>query len=417
MSGGWGKSTAAAELPSVAEALALVHARVAALPPESIALAAALGLVLGEDVQADIDAPPFAKSLVDGYAVRSRDVADSGQVLRVGESIAAGQVPSRALAAGEAAVIMTGAAVPDQADAIVMHERTRVVAGGIEINDAKLKPGQNILPRGREAHAGDVVLARGCVLTPARLGVAASFGRTELRAIRRPKVAIAPTGDELVPPTQIPGPGQIRDSSSTTLAALAAQAGAVAETLGIVADDPGALRAAFAKGLESDLLVISGGVSAGKHDLVPETLEALGVACVFHKVRIKPGKPIWFGVKPRTDGRTPALVFGLPGNPVGSLVGFLVFVRAAIDGLLGRGRDRGRPLPVRLARDFAHKGDRPTYHPATLQEDALEPVAAAVDWAGSADLSRAAAADGFLLFEAGDRLYKAGEIVGFLPMR
>ena len=185
-------------------------------------------------------------------------------------------------------------------------------------------------------------------------------------------------------------------------------AGADAETLPIAPDEPVALRETLARGLAADVLLITGGVSAGNRDLVPEALEALGVARVFHKIRLKPGKPLWFGVGPgREDGRPAPLVFGLPGNPVSGVVGFVLFVRPALDALAARPGPADRSVAARLATRFDHAGDRPTYHPARLAVDgAVEPL----DWAGSADLRTVARADGFAIFPAGDRTYAAGEV-------
>ncbi len=416
MSPGWEGGEARRPLPSVAEALAMVRGRAAPLAPRIHALHEALGLVLAQDARADLDMPPFDKALLDGYAVRAGDLEAGDRRLAVGELLHAGGTPARPLGPREAAVIMTGTPVPAGADAVVMHERTRRSGDVVEINEPAVKRGQNILPRGREARAGDVVVERGRVLTPARLGVLASFGCAQVLAAPRPQVVVVPTGDELVEPDQAPGPGQIRDSGSTMLTALANQAGGCARALGIAPDLPDPLRGILERGLEADLLLITGGVSAGQRDLVPDALEALGVECVFHKVRIKPGKPIWFGVAAARGEHPGTLVFGLPGNPVGALVGFLVFVRPALQALAGRPAQASEMARARLAKPFRHRGDRPTYHPAVVT-GAGDPVwARALDWAGSADLRRAAEADGFLAFEAGDRDYAEGEIVGFLPM-
>jgi molybdopterin molybdotransferase len=235
---------------------------------------------------------------------------------------------------------------------------------------------------------------------------------------------VVPTGDELVEPDQVPGPGQIRNSNAVMLQSFAAAAGAEAETLAIAPDDSERLRTALARGLEGDVLLITGGVSAGKLDLVPETLERLGVMRVFHKIRLKPGKPLWFGVGPMREGASGTLVFGLPGNPVSGVVGFLLFVRPALETLAGKDTDAlanaGAAVPpmlCSLAGPFVHAGDRPTYHPARIASDEGRPCVELLDWAGSADLKTVAEADGFAIFAAGERTYEKGEIVGFLPLR
>jgi len=406
---------------TVLEALAAIHEHARPLPAVSCPLAEALGCVLAEDALADLDSPPFDKALVDGYAVRSTDLQSSGGWLALGESIMAGQTPSRSLGEREAALVMTGAPVPPECDAVVMHEKTRARDDGVLVLAPDVRPGQNLMLRGREMRAGEVAVARGSVLEPARLGVLASVGRTEVMIVPRPCMAIVPTGDELVEPGQRPGPGQIRNSNAVMIHALAIQAGARARVLPIAPDEPEPLGRILGQGIESDLLVITGGVSAGQRDLVPPALLALGVKCVFHKVALKPGKPLWFGIGPPRGGGPGALVFGLPGNPVSGLVGFLLFVKAALWELAGMPRPLARWKKARLATEFNQRGDRTTFFPARLverEEDGANlPAVETLPWSGSADLRSAAAADGFAVFAAGDRHYATGEIVDFLPMR
>lgn len=408
---------------TIDEALRAVLAEARPTPPVSVPLSAALGCGLGEDVAADIDLPPFDKALVDGYAVRSEDLRGPDRWLRLGESIMAGQTPTRPLAPGEAALVMTGAPIPSGCDAVVMHERTRAGEDRVGIDQPDVRPGQNILPRGREMRAGEVVVPAGTLLGPAHLGVLASVGRTDPRVVA-PSVAILSTGDELVDAGLVPGPGQIRNSNAFLLEALVSQDRARALVFPIVADEPAALRSALERALDADAVLITGGVSAGQRDLVPESLESLGVRRVFHKVRLKPGKPIWFGVGPQRaangpDPRPGPLVFGLPGNPVSGLVGYLLLVRPALAILARRPGPPPAAGPARLAGSFRHRGDRPTYFPAQIVvvPGADPPVIETLDWAGSADLRTVASADGFAVFPAGDRDYAAGEIVDFLPMR
>jgi molybdopterin molybdotransferase len=408
---------------TVGEALEAVREAAGRLPASVRPLADALGSILDEDVAADIDSPPFDKALVDGYAVRTCDLEQSPRRLAIGEVVTAGRTPSRPLAPGEAAVVMTGAPVPAGCDAVVMHEKTRAEKGSVVIDEPTVRPGQNLMPRGKETRAGSIVLTRGSVLNPARLGVLATVGRTTARVISRPRIAIVSTGDELVEPGQLPGPGQIRDSNAIMLHALAAESNGDPRLQPIAPDEPNALRVALSAALSRcDLLLLSGGVSAGQRDLVPEVLEGLGVRRVFHQVRLKPGKPLWFGVGPSSQPDWPGpLVFGLPGNPVSVLVGFLLFVKPALRALLGRPDGWETTRPARLLRGFSHRGDRPTYHPVRLireftaagEELLVDPLA----WSGSADLCGVAQADGFAAFEAGARDYGPGEIVGFLPMR
>jgi len=404
---------------TVTDALRHVMDRVRPLAPRLTPLADALGCTLAEDVTADLDAPPFDKALMDGYAVRSADLAGDDRRLTVGEEIVAGRVPSRPLGRREAAVIMTGAPLPPGADAVVMVERTRREGDGVVIDDPVVPAGRNRLTRGREMRAGDVVLEKSTRLNAAKLGLLASVGRDRVLVVPRPRVAVVSTGDELVEPGRVPGPGQIRNSNATMLRAFVAAAGAEPESHPTAPDESAALRECLARGLDADVLLITGGVSAGHRDLVPAVLDGLGVAMVFHKVRLKPGKPLWFGVGPGRAGGAPGpLVFGLPGNPVSGVVGFLLFVRPALDALAARDGRAETLLEARLDRPFTHSGDRPTYHPARRGKSApgtpfaVEPL----DWAGSADLRTIALADGFIAFPAGDRAHAAGEIVEFLPL-
>jgi molybdopterin molybdotransferase len=406
---------------TVEEALDAVRKRCAALPAQRCSLAAARDCVLAVEVRSDLDLPPFDKALVDGYAVRSADLNGAGddRRLTVGEEITAGRLPTRPLGPREAAAIMTGAPLPAGADAVVMIEKTRRQGDTIMIDDPVVVPGKARLARGRELKAGDVVARRGERLSPARLGVLASVGHTEVLVVPRPRVVVVPTGDELVEPDRVPGPGQIRNSNAVMLQAFAVAAGAEAETLAIAPDDTEPLGLALAQGLEADVLLITGGVSAGKLDLVPETLERLGVRRIFHKIRLKPGKPLWFGVGPERRDAPGTLVFGLPGNPVSGIVGFLLFVRPALETLAGQ--DAGAspsigPRAYPLMARFVHEGDRPTYHPARLVSESGRAGVAILDWAGSADLKTVADADGFAIFAAGERTYEKGEIVGFLPL-
>jgi molybdopterin molybdotransferase len=406
---------------TVAQALAAVLNHAQTLPPAALPLVEALGCVLAEDAVADLDSPPFDKALVDGYAVRSSDLAGQDRWLAVGQTIMAGQVPSRPLGRGEAAVVMTGAPIPPECDAVVMHERTRPRDDGVLVIEPEVKAGQNLMIRGREMRAGEVVVACGSILVPARLGVLASVGRIDVRVVPRPLVAIVPTGDELVEPGQVPGPGQIRNSNAVLLQALAIQEGARVTVLPIAPDVPGPLATILERGLESDVLVITGGVSAGQRDLVPAALDALGVTCIFHKVRLKPGKPLWFGIGPPRGDRPAALVFGLPGNPVSGLVGFLLFVKAALSVLAGKPEPGTGWVRGRLTSGFSHRGDRATFFPSRLVDPGADaaglPTIESLPWHGSADLRATAGADGFAIFAAGDRDYVPGDIVDFLPMR
>jgi molybdopterin molybdotransferase len=372
----------------------------------------ALGLVLDEEILADIDLPPFDKATMDGYAVRSSDLPDPVDYrLTVIEEILAGQVPTRPLLAGEIARIMTGAPLPLGADAVVMVERSRL-EGSIVTLPGPVKAGLNRLVQGREMKAGTSLLTKRTLIDATRLGLIASAGRAQVLAIPRPAISVLPTGDELVPFAEKPGPGQIRNSNGVMLAGLAREWGSSEVWEWPVAPDDDQLEASLIEAMQSaDVLLISGGVSAGTRDLVPSTLFKLGIKAVFHKVNVKPGKPLWFGVGPDRGERPGVLVFGLPGNPVSGVVGFLLFVRPALEALAGFSTKRTQLASFRLGKAFEHQGDRPTYHPARLVEDRLFPL----DWAGSADLRTVALADGFAAFPQGDRRFEEDEEIPFLP--
>lgn len=392
---------------AVAEALQKVLEQCRPLPPRRLPLShEALGRVLAEDVQSDLDVPPFDKALMDGYAVRSADLASGKATLRVIEEITAGRTPKLPLAAGQASRIMTGAPTPEGADAVVMVERTKLLDPGHVAIESTAFPGMNLLGRGREMAAGEVVLRAGAVLRPQEIGVLATVGRAEALLVPAPRVAVLATGDELVDPPAAPGPGQIRNSNAPMLLAQAARAGAVPRSLGIGRDNLDSLRALVREGLEtSEILVLSGGVSAGKLDLVPQVLREAGVTAHFHKVHLKPGKPLLFGTAGDAQGKR--LVFGLPGNPVSSFVCFELFLRPAIRALAGRADvelPRGR---YELTEPFEQASDRPTYHPGAIVPHGVVPL----PWFGSADLRAFLRADALIVFPPGHwRLEKHNKV-------
>ena len=294
-----------ADLISLEEALARIFEQVRPLDAEPVPLAAAAGRVIADDARSLVDLPPFASSAMDGFAVRSSDTPGR---LPIVARIAAGVPAPRALEAGEAMGIATGGVVPEGADAVIPIEYVVENDNDVEIEQT-VGQGDNVRPRGSDVSAGDVVVAQGSRLGPAQIGALAAAGLVEVSAARRPRVVVLATGTELRRPGEPLGPGEVYEANGVLLATAFASAGADVETLPTVADDAAAHRRALESGLEADVLVTSGGVSVGPHDLVRGLLAELGVEEIFWGVAVKPGKPLAFGVRGST------LVFGLPGNP------------------------------------------------------------------------------------------------------
>ncbi len=337
------------------EARRLVLEAAGTLPAESVPAALAPGRTLARDIRAREDIPPFTKATMDGYAVRAADTrpaAAAGSVeLDVVDDLTAGRRSRRAVGPGQAVRIMTGAPLPAGAEAVVMVEDTERRDGRVAVRRA-VRPGANIGLAGEDMKKGEVALARGALIGPAESGMLAAAGLVRVPVVRRPRLAVIATGDEIVEPGERKRPGQIRNANGPALAAMAAAAGAEARYLGIARDRSDSLRRKLARAGDADILVLSGGVSVGDHDLVKDGLLAAGVRTVFWKVRIKPGKPVFFGRRGRQ------LVFGLPGNPTSAMVTFLLFVRPAVERLLGRespGPRRGRAV---LAEEIVLKPGR-----------------------------------------------------------
>ena len=395
-----------ANLHSIEEAQALVLGRVRALAAEPVPVAAAAGRVLAADARAAVDLPPFASSAMDGFAVRA---ADTPGTLPVVARSAAGLPAGRALGAGEAIGISTGGVVPEGADAVVPIEYVVDHDNSVEIG-APVEPGTNVRPRGGDIRAGEVVCPAGTRLGAGRLGALAAAGLGELSCARRPRAAVLTTGTELRPPGEPLGPGEVYEANGLMLAAALASAGASVERLPAVEDDLDAHRAAIALGLEADVLVTSGGVSVGRHDLVRPVLAELGAEEVFWRVAVKPGKPISFSVRGGT------LVFGLPGNPVSALVGFELFVRPAVLALQGAAEPLPRFEPGRLARAVRRSPGRDELVRARSEVGDGEVVLEALDGQESHMIASAATADVLVFVPQGDGELAAGTAVRYLRL-
>jgi len=390
---------------SADEALALILARVVARPPERVPLAEALGRALAEELIADLDLPPFDNAAMDGYAVRAADTAGARAsqpaTLRVLEDVSAGRVAGQTVTPGTAVRIMTGAPLPAGADAVIRFEETETAPGEVRVRK-EVASGYNVRPRGEDVRAGQRILSAGTDLGPAEMGVLASLGRAQVPVVQRPRVAIITTGDELVGVDEPLRPGQIRDSNSYTLLGQVQRCGGVVQSLRRAVDTRAALRQAFADTAEADVILTSGGVSVGDYDLVKEVVEELG-EIVFWRVAIKPGKPLLFG---QLDQR---LVFGLPGNPVSSMVTFEVFVRPALRRMSGFRAWRRQTVTARLRQDHRSSPQRLEYVRAWTKFVEGEWQASLTGAQGSGRLSSMLGANSYLLIPPEVGQARAGE--------
>jgi molybdopterin molybdotransferase len=397
---------AMAELLALEEAQRRILERVVPLPSEEVALRDAAGRVATTDVESRVDLPPFDSSAMDGFALRA---ADTPGRLPVVERIAAGRPARRPLASGEAMAIATGGAVPVGADAVIPIEYVVEHDNEIEIAE-RVEAGADIRPRGGDVRAGEVVVSSGMRLGPAQLGALAAAGVPDIAAAKRPRATVLATGTELRPPGAELEPGQVYEANGVLLEAQLASAGAEVERLEPVADDEAAHRAALEAGLRGDVLVSSGGVSVGPHDLVRAVGGELGVEEVLWGVAVKPGKPLWFGVRGRT------LVFGLPGNPVSALVCFELFVRPAVLALQGVAEPLPRFEPGKLARALRPNPARTELVRARSRVADGEVELEAVTGQESHMIARAAGADTLVLVPAGDVELAAGASVSYLRL-
>jgi molybdopterin molybdotransferase len=389
-------------LVDAGEAAALVLDQTPVLPKERVAIGDAVGRVLAEDLMAPAELPSFSTSAVDGFALRA---SDAGATLRVIGESAAGRPFTGRVEPGTAARILTGGVLPDGADTVVMVEDVRLAGESVTVPPG-LRAGNNFHRPGADVKAGEVVLRAGAQLGAAELGLVAALGFAEVDVFRRPRVALMSTGDELVEVGRRPGPGQITDSNRWALLAALREAGAEVRVLGIGPDEPAGLRGLVVDALgAADVLVTSGGVSVGTHDLVKPLLESLGTVHV-GRVKLKPGKPFTFATLPAGK-----LAFGLPGFPVSSLVTFEVFVRPALRKLQGFAKLRRPTLPVRLGYDARATADRTEYQRVMLRREGAELVAETTGSQSSSRLLSLAGAHALVRIAPGDEGVKAGTIV------
>ena len=390
------------------EALAIVLENTPRLDAVEAPLVEAVGARLAEPVASDIDLPPFDKSAMDGYAVRAADVASPPAELEIIEELPAGVAPTKEVGPGQCTKIMTGAPVPAGADMVVIVEDTET-AGEERVRILQADPkSRNICACGEDIRKGRTVLEAGHAVRSSEVGLLASVGRDRVQVYRRPRVAVLTTGNELVPTTETPGPGQIRDANSWSLNACCLRAGVAVDRLGVAKDEEADLREKIGAGLERDVLLVSGGVSMGEWDLVPKVFDAFGVTIHFATIRMKPGKPTVFA----THGS--GIIFGLPGNPVSTLVAWRLFVWPAIRKMMGHPDPAPPPVHGRLTAPVTVGGKRTLFMPACLRRDGVGRTVEPVATRGSADLVGFCRADALAILEPGT--YETGTEVRAMPL-
>ena len=402
------------ELPSFEQARALVESYAAQLPlpaVEKVSLLEADSRVLAAEIRADRDFPPFHRATRDGFAVRAADVASTPAKLAVIGELAAGASSRLHLESGQAAEIMTGAPLPDGADAVVMVEYTRRDGGSVRI-DRSVQPGENFVPRGAEARSGELLVPARSRINPAVIAIAASVGTKQVKVYRRPEVAILATGDELVDIAETPGPAQIRNSNSYSIAAQVRRAGGVPKILPVAKDREESIREGIRAAMSSDLLVLSGGVSMGKYDLVENVLAAEGAEFHMTGARIQPGKPIVFGTLPLANRKLP--FFGLPGNPISTMVTFDLFVVPVLHALEGASASVLPFAYARLDEDFKVAPGLTRFLPAALASAGGEARVSVIPWHGSGDLAAIVRANCYLVVPPDATLLAGGSHVTVL---
>jgi molybdenum cofactor synthesis domain-containing protein len=393
------------------QAIEIVLRNTPALGTENVPLSRALTRVLAEDIIADTDLPPFDRAQMDGYAVRAADIANAPATLPIVGESAAGAGWHHEMKAGQAVRIMTGAPVPKGADTVQQVELTRENNAHVEILQP-VETGRSIVRRAAEIKAGETVLRSGEQINAETIATLASFGYAQVKAGKRPRVAVMATGSELVNVEEKPGPDQIRDSNNYTIEAYASQANAIVERLPLAGDDTAKLKGDIARAVEtSDVLITSGGVSMGVYDFTKTALRELGAEIFFERVALRPGKPTVFARLGQT------LIFGLPGNPVSVAVTFNLFARTALRAMQGA----SEPQPVHeyavLARNLKGSVDRESYLPATLRTDEKATLLAEpLKWGGSSDFVSFARATALINLPAGAGMIPAGKLVRVLRL-
>ena len=395
------------------EARHVVEGHAAQLRPrikEKVELLASIGRILAEPIAADRDFPPFRRAMRDGYALRAADLTNLPVTLEVIGEIKAGAAPEalpREVAAGQAAAIMTGAPAPDGADAVVMVEYTSLSGQRVTVTRA-VGSGDNIVAAGSEARKGQVLLHHGTRMDYGAIALAASVGLQSVSVFRRPEVAILSTGDEIVEIGERPGPHQIRNSNSYSLAAQVQDAGGVPKMLGIARDEAVPLRRLIEQGLKHDLLLLTGGVSMGRYDLVEQVLAELGAEFFFTGAQIQPGRPVVFG---RVEKR---YFFGLPGNPISTMVTFELFARPLLEALAGMAARELSFVHARLKSEIKTKTGLRRFLPGLLSGEFEQAEVELAGWHGSGDVAAMARSNCYIVIPPDRERIAAGEWVAIL---
>ena len=381
------------------------------LPAKTVSFESALGLCLAQDVQSDINMPPFDRSAMDGYAVIAEDTVCVPVELTIIEDIAAGHMPTKKVMRGQASKIMTGAAVPVGADAVVKFEETEDISANNRVKILRtIDKGRNISIMGEDMKVGQVVLQKGMPIRPQEIGVLATVGKSCVEVFSAPTVGIISTGTELVDVESKPAAAQIRNSNGYSLAAQARRLKADVELLGTVKDTKEEISRIMHRGLQKDILILSGGVSMGEYDLVGDVMKDLETHIYFEKVALRPGKPVIFGKKDKT------LIFALPGNPVASFVTFELFIYPAIRKMMGFTSHHRTIFKASLETEILVKRKRREYRPAFLRMQNNAWVVTPVEWHGSADLLSTTRANCLLIVREDAEKFTVGQLVDVVPL-
>ncbi|MFN3531312.1 MAG: gephyrin-like molybdotransferase Glp [Candidatus Brocadia sp.] len=396
---------------SVDTAIKIVADVIEPLPSRTVPFENSLGFCLAQDVQSDIDMPPFDRSAMDGYAVIAADTAAAPVELTVIEDIAAGHMPTKKVSHGQASKIMTGAAVPEGADAVVKFEETEDLSANNRVKILRpINSGRNISKRGEDMQVGQTVLHKGMPIRPQEIGILATIGKSRVEVFSAPTVGIISTGDELVDVGFKPSIAQIRNSNGYSLSAQARRLKAEVEILGIVTDTKEEISSIMRRGLQKDILILSGGVSMGEYDLVGDVMKDLNTYIYFEKVALRPGKPVIFGRKDKT------FIFALPGNPVASFVTFELFIYPAIRKMMGFANIHRTTLKASLETEILVKRKRREYRPAVLRMHDNHWLVSPVEWHGSADLLATTRANCLLIVREDAEKLSSGQLVDVIPL-